>query len=215
MVTNYNLYFGISGTHTHWTMQQKILILFFILLAAAGIAQDPGLRILKSLNKHERPAWDRGMKAVSLTVFPATPLSFMSTLSHGYLTNDKLLIRSGYKSAISIGFASIMSASMKRIVRRSRPYVTYPGDIVKRDRDGGPFSFPSGHTTSAFALATTLTLSYQKWYVAAPSFVYASFVAYSRMRLGMHYPGDVIMGIILGVGSGVLTWQLDRALNGQ
>ncbi|MBL7930361.1 MAG: phosphatase PAP2 family protein [Bacteroidia bacterium] len=196
-------------------MSKQIATFLFILLANAYLAQGPGVRILKSLNQHDRPAWDKGMKAVSVTVFPMVPLTGITILSHGYLTNDKVLIRNGYKTAIALGFASVMSASIKRIVKRPRPYITHPDDIIKRDRDGGPFSFPSGHTTSAFVIATSLSLSYQKWYVAAPSFLYASFVAYSRMRLGMHYPGDVIMGIILGVGSGVLTWQVDRALNGQ
>lgn len=196
-------------------MSRSIATLFLILLIKICEGQNPGFRILKSLNQHDRPMWDKGMKGVSASVFPLAPLSVLGTLSHGYLSNDKVLIRNGYKSAITLGLATVMSASMKRIVKRPRPYVSYPDDIVKRDRDGGPFSFPSGHTTSAFAMATSLTLSYNKWYVAVPSFLYASFVAYSRMRLGMHYPGDVIMGMVLGIGSGILTWQVDRALNGQ
>src|SRR6478609_6466881 len=101
-------------------MSKKIFIVFFVLLLGGSFAQGPSLRILKSLNQHDRPVL------------------------------DKVMIRNGYKRAISIGLATIMSASIKRIIKRPRPYVTYPDDVVKRDRDGGPFSFPSGHTTSAF-----------------------------------------------------------------
>lgn len=179
-----------------------------------GEAQSIDLRVLKSLNQREMPRWDKGMQAVSLSVFPLAPASVIGIWSHGFATKNELLMRNAYKTAIGYGAASLLSAGLKRLVKRPRPYVARPDVIVKRDRDAGPFSFPSGHTTSAFAVATCLSLSYQTWYVTAPSFLYASFVAYSRMRLGMHYPADVIVGMILGIGSGVLTWQLDRTING-
>lgn len=160
------------------------------------------------------PLWDRGMQKVSLSVFPLVPMSAVGIWTHGYFTKDQVLMRNGYKTAISCGLATLMSAGIKRLADRPRPYVSHPNDVVKRDRDAGPFSFPSGHTTSAFAVATCMTLSYQKWYVAIPSYLYASFVAYSRMRLGMHYPTDVLAGMLIGIGSGFITWQLDRTING-
>src|SRR5690606_16926546 len=92
---------------------------------------------------------------------------------------------------------------------RPRPFVKYPIDIIKRDH-AGKYSFPSGHTSSAFATATILSLSYKKWYVTGPSFLYAGLVGYSRMRLGVHYPTDVLGGLIIGVGAGLLTWKLDQ-----
>ena len=66
-------------------------------------------------------------------------------------------------------------------------------------------SMPSGHTSLAFATATTLTLSYPKWYVIAPSYFWACSVGYSRMNLGVHYPSDVAAGALLGAGSAYIT----------
>ncbi len=70
--------------------------------------------------------------------------------------------------------------------------------------------FPSGHTSLAFAIATSLSLKYPKWYVIAPSYVWACSVGYSRMNLGVHYPSDVLAGAVLGAGSAFLTYKLNE-----
>ena len=69
---------------------------------------------------------------------------------------------------------------------------------------------PSGHTSGAFNLATSLTLSYPKWYVAAPSYLWASGVAYSRMYIGVHYPSDVFIGALLGSGTAWLNYYINK-----
>ena len=67
-------------------------------------------------------------------------------------------------------------------------------------------SFPSGHTSLAFTTATALSLKYPKWYIIAPSYLWASSVGYSRMNLGVHYPSDVVAGALLGAGSAYVTY---------
>jgi membrane-associated phospholipid phosphatase len=88
---------------------------------------------------------------------------------------------------------------IKKLVKRPRPFIT---DIrlvpVYRP---GEYSFPSGHTTSSFSAVTALSRAYPKWYVVAPSFLWAASVGYSRMYLGVHYPTDVSAGAVLGVGT--------------
>ena len=88
--------------------------------------------------------------------------------------------------------------------------MTYP-DIFKKAKAGSP-SFPSGHTSSAFATATSLSLAYPEWYVIVPSFAYAGTVAYSRMHLGVHYPSDVAAGALIGAGCAYLTFKVNKAL---
>ena len=56
------------------------------------------------------------------------------------------------------------------------------------------FSMPSGHTSLAFHTATFLTLTYPKWYVAAPAYMWAGATGYSRAYLGVHYPSDIAFG---------------------
>jgi membrane-associated phospholipid phosphatase len=74
---------------------------------------------------------------------------------------------------------------------------------------GSP-SFPSGHTSDAFATATSLSIAFPKWYVIAPSFLWACSVGYSRMDLGVHYPSDVMAGAIIGAGSAYLCYKANR-----
>ena len=157
------------------------------------------------------PAWDKGMKNLSVSVYPIAIAAPLGILAQGYFTKDKAMIRNGYKSVVTIGLAMAVSTSVKYFVQRERPYVTYPLNITRRDKSG-TYSFPSGHTTAAFATATSLSLTYKKWYIVLPAYVYAGFVGYARMRLGMHYPSDVLGGIVTGMGSGFLTWKLEKLL---
>lgn len=183
-------------------------LLFIILISSSSSAQNADINLLRTFNAREMPMWDKTMKGVSFSVYPAMPLTVGGIWLHGYVNKDKEMMRNGYKAAFAIGLAEGLSYGVKLAVRRERPFVTYP-DITQRDHVG-PLSFPSGHTTGAFACATALTLSTKKWEVAIPAYAYAGFVGYSRMRLGVHYPSDVLGGILVGIGSGLLTWQIDK-----
>jgi membrane-associated phospholipid phosphatase len=73
-------------------------------------------------------------------------------------------------------------------------------------------SFPSGHASLSAALATSWSLSHPRWYVIGPGALWATGVALSRVHLGVHYPSDILAGIILGVGVAVLVDQLRRTV---
>lgn len=167
---------------------------------------------LKKINQTDHTKWDQTMKITSNSVFIVTPVSVGGILYKGYSDDDKEMIRNGYKSILTVGMSALLTSGLKYVVNRPRPYVRYPNDIVPRCSTG-PFSFPSGHTSLAFATATAITLSTRNIYLAIPSYLYAGFVGYSRMRLGVHFPSDVLGGMIIGIGSGLLTWQLDQMIN--
>jgi undecaprenyl-diphosphatase len=79
----------------------------------------------------------------------------------------------------------------------------------KRPNDPGPLitiphshSFPSGHTATSFAGATALSLLYPR---GAPAFyVLAAAIAYSRLYVGVHFPLDVLGGVVIGVATALL-----------
>lgn len=114
-------------------------------------------------------------------------------------------------TSVALISASAVTTLLKYSIQRDRPYVTYA--FIEKAGEGGSPSFPSGHTTSAFASATSLTLVYKKWYVALPAYAWAATCAYSRMHLGVHYPTDVLAGAIIGSGCAWLTFYLNKKLH--
>ena len=84
--------------------------------------------------------------------------------------------------------AQVLTYSIKGTVRRARP-------------EGGGFSFPSGHTTAAFASATVLQRHFG-WKVGLPAFGAATYVAASRVQGKRHYLSDVAFGAALGIVAG-------------
>jgi membrane-associated phospholipid phosphatase len=188
---------------------------FFISLFCAACfsagSQNLDFRILHSLNSGRHPLLDKIMQDVSFSVYVLEPIPPIGISLHGYFGKNKERLYDGYKSAISLCTALAISTGLKYSIGRNRPYNQYPDDIEPLDRASTP-SFPSGHTTAAFATATAISLTYKKWYVTVPAFLYAATAGYSRMRLGMHYPSDVAGGMLLGSGSALLTWWLAKRI---
>lgn len=84
---------------------------------------------------------------------------------------------------------------LKNGLKRRRPQESldnFRSVITASDR----FSFPSGHTSAAFLLATCLTLVYEE--PAASLYLWASSIGLSRVILGVHYPGDTAAGALMG-----------------
>ena len=109
--------------------------------------------------------------------------------------------RAGIATSIAaLGTTYIVQRILKPRFRRKRPWVDRDGLVVGvRTTDA---SFPSGHSASSFAAATTLATFYPK---AAPLvFALATGVGLSRVHLGHHFPSDVAAGGLIGVASGTL-----------
>jgi hypothetical protein len=123
----------------------------------------------------------------------------VGVLVDGLIRNDDRTKRNGLYMAASTATTYLLNLAIKQLVRRPRPFLADPR-LVPVYRPGG-YSFPSGHTSSVFSVATSLSRAYPKWYVIAPSFLWATGVGYSRMYLGVHYPTDVTAGALLGTGT--------------
>jgi len=171
-------------------------------------AQNADIELLRSINLSSSTGLRDYSKFISNTT---TVISVSTPLVMGVVAlvekNDDLLKNALYVG-VSLGVDGILTYSMKEIIRRPRPYTTYP-DIKAFDSETS-LSFPSGHTSLAFTTATALSLKYPKWYVIAPSYFWACSVGYSRMNLGMHYPTDVLAGAIIGSGSAYLTYLVNN-----
>lgn len=87
---------------------------------------------------------------------------------------------------------------IKNVFQRPRPYVTHP-EIISLMGEVSEWSFPSGHTCSSFACATALAISFGK--KGALAYILAVLIAFSRLYIGVHYPSDILGGMIVGAMS--------------
>lgn len=172
-------------------------------------SQSLDMKILKPINA-ANPATEAYWMRTSNSVYYLAPTFTTGNLAYGLLFKDKVAIHNGLESAMSVGICLALSGGIKTIVNRPRPYQSHPEINTYTYSDGK--SFPSGHTTLAFATATTLALEYKKWYITIPAFVWAGSVGYSRMRLGRHYPTDVASGAVVGIGSAYLSHWLTKKI---
>lgn len=87
----------------------------------------------------------------------------------------------------------------KNLVRRPRPFANGEVTAIRQETATG-YSFPSGHTQNIATLGTYFSERIRKiWFIIVASIV-VLLVGFSRMYLGVHFPSDVIVGLILGVG---------------
>lgn len=122
------------------------------------------------------------------------------------LQKDKKYKNMGFTLLLSLIISSIIGLGIiKPIVRRPRPFSTFDfkGLLIDAPLD---FSFPSGHTASSFAAATSIYLFGKK--LGLYAFLLSILISFSRMYHYVHYPTDVFAGILLGVVSGVLSKKI-------
>lgn len=96
-----------------------------------------------------------------------------------------------------LGTLIINNIILKNLVARTRPYEVIEGltYLVKKPTD---FSFPSGHAGCAFSAACIMFRRLPKKY-GVPALVLAILISISRLYVGVHYPSDVLFGVISGI----------------
>jgi len=191
-------------------MRRRIIAFIFILGSFPGFSQHKSwdLKKLEDINLTRNTDMDKPLNFISnssdyLAIgFPA------AMLAAGYIGDNAALKREGYTIAMNTVATYGVGFILKKAVDKDRPYVTHP--YIKNYREFSGSSFPSGSTALAFSTATSLSLSYPKWYVIVPSALYACTVGYSRLHLGAHYPSDVFAGTALGIGSAFASRKLNQ-----
>ncbi len=104
----------------------------------------------------------------------------------------------------------------KNVFERLRP--CHNPDIkemvhLAASRCGGKFGFVSSHAANTFGVATFLALLFKRRWFTVSIILWAAIVSYSRVYLGVHYPGDVLAGGLLGYICGLAVWNLYFGLN--
>jgi membrane-associated phospholipid phosphatase len=192
---------------------QKILFILVLFLSWNVTSQNWDIDPLKEINLDRNKSLDPTFKLITNSVSPISIGAPIAVFGLGLIQKDSSLKNKGVIMVEALCVNAFTTTAFKLAFKRDRPFVTYP--YLDKQADAGSYSFPSGHTSSAFALATSLSLAFPKWYVIAPAYLYASAAGYSRMHLGVHYPSDVLAGAIVGSGSAVLSNYLQRKISTQ
>ena len=125
----------------------------------------------------------------------------------------------GLTVALSIALDFLLvNITIKNLVARPRPWLDAEAvfnheslfGILGAEVEPSEYSFPSGHTAVTFAISIALACRY-KW-KALPAIIIACIVALSRIYLCVHYPSDVVAGIIVGSTCGVVAYFAIKAV---
>lgn len=171
-------------------------------------AQNADIDILKSINsKDPSHYWIQTSNSAYIV-----PVAFgVTSLAYALANKSEVAKQNAYGTIFSLGIGISISSALKKIVHRTRPYNKYPNAIypyqIMKDS-----SFPSGHTTMSFVTSMSIGIQYGKWYGTIPAMLWSGSVGYSRMKLGEHFPTDVLAGMATGIGSSLLGNWIGRQI---
>ncbi|MEN9699624.1 MAG: hypothetical protein RLZZ301_822 [Bacteroidota bacterium] len=192
-------------------MKQKkyvALSYFFLFTFLLGWMHWPFLSVHRYLTSYHSPALDALMRTATHV---GDGLFFCSVILF-------VLIWISKKEALQLSLIFLLSSGMAQFLKRVifpnalRPMAYFKGDpqfhIIKNLDYHLTHSFPSGHSTSVFALASFICLAYSKRIsYDLLLLIAACFFAFTRIYLSQHFLHDVVAGSLIGISSTLLIWK--------
>ena len=181
---------------------------------AASIMQDP--------NRQQSRFFETSATIVRDIAQPGSYLIGVTMYGAGMLSHDKKLAEVGLHGTEALAVGALVADGLKFTFGRARPFVdSVPNpdnwQLFRGTKGGNYQSFPSGHTTAAFAAAAAVSAETSRWY---PGLTYAligpvmyggaTLVGLSRMYNNRHWASDVIVGAAIGTFAGTKVERYHR-----
>ena len=171
--------------------------------------------LLLQMNGSKSLFWD-GFMWVATSTYIWIPVGII--LLYVIFKNNKIkeaLLILGLLAVVVVLADQISSGFCKPFFARYRPtqdpVLMYLTDIVNGYR-GGRYGFISSHAANTFAVAIFISLIVKNASLGRTLFLWAALNAYSRIYLGVHYPGDILFGTLVGIIVGIIIYLLYRYL---
>jgi undecaprenyl-diphosphatase len=165
-------------------------------------------RLFLFLNSIHSPFWDQVMSAVSgILIWVPLYIVILYFIWVKYRKNFLVIL---LIIIAAVTLTDQMSVLLKNLVQRPRPcYEPLLQGLVHTvgGRCGGRYSFVSSHAANTFVVAMLSSLFLKNRWYSASIMSWAFIVSYSRIYLGVHYPGDMICGAFLGM---LIGWSMYR-----
>lgn len=226
---------SIHAAKTLFTWRDAVLASGFVGLTIAMLPADRALaHRLQDSTVQENRLFKRASVGIQYVADPGAIVIGTSLYAIGRVGKWRGLADLGLHGTEAVALSGTVTALIKDVAGRARPYVsadTSPGDFAfgRGLRGGGYQSFPSGHTTVAFAAAAVVTSEAQRWnqrsvwFVGPAMYGGATLVGLSRMYNNAHWASDIVLGAAIGTFSGIKVVRyshghsnnwIDRALLG-
>lgn len=194
-------------------MKRGMLLVIFMSFVVLDIhSQNWDINTLHQINSWNSKFirnYNKGISQTEPYIAIGIPISMVAI---AWINNDQNLMKNAGYIGTSVAGTLVITYGLKYLINRERPYESYPEKVYPYSKEHSP-SFPSSHTATAFALATSISIKYPKWYIIAPSALWACSVGISRMNEGVHYPSDVMAGAAIGAGCAIANIYINRWLN--
>ena len=118
-----------------------------------------------------------------------------------FLVGDARVRRNVLMVTVAMLTAWLLARTGQYLFPMPRPFSIGLGTAWMKHSDGP--GFPSNHSSVTFAFAFAVAACTRRWFFAAAAIVVACLVGWSRISLGLHFPGDVLAGVLVG---GVSAW---------
>lgn len=170
-----------------------------VAVIGTGLVLDRGAD--RFMTNHARPSWDRAAKDVENLGGTPSVLIAGGTYLAGVAFKDPEVRATGVDAMVTMGLAQVLvTLPLKLAVGRSRP-AKDQGTTGFHPFNGGQ-SFPSGHTTQAFALASVIAEHADRPWVTGLSYGLACLVGLARVEQRQHFMSDVVAGALIGTFMG-------------